>query len=518
MKSDNAKTITRNSFWYAVDASAATVVMFIASVPVARIMGPELLGHYIFLVFMTTVAQRLANVGIPATAGKYMAEYLASGQAGLARAIFDATLRYQIIIATMVTAVGCALVRIFAQPALELVSYLIVLSMWPGMVNNIPAQANVAAENLRANIPASVVSFVSYSALVVLTLVLGWGLVGLACATLSSRVLEAAVRYYGVRIWLRDVPRVAIPAELARRMFRFSQQNLLLLALGLVVWDRSELLFLRYFADVTQVAFYSLAFSITNQLLMAPRAFSTSIGYTVLAQYGRDRTRLDALIRNATRYVALLALPMFLGLAAVAYPLIGTIYGPRYMAVVPVLAIMSLFSIARAFQTYSESLLQATETQGFMVQWLLWSAVLNLTLDWLLIPRYGAIGAAFANGIAQTVAVGGVWAKGAYALQVAAPTRFLRSVAISAAVMTALVLPIGRLLPVLPALLISVPVGIVVFGLMLRFVRCLEAEDMARFRELSRRLPSRIRPFADALLRLVAAPAADAGLEPARIS
>jgi O-antigen/teichoic acid export membrane protein len=59
MQRDNAKTITRNSFWYAVDASAATIVMLIASVPVARVMGPEVLGHYIFLVFMTTIAQRL---------------------------------------------------------------------------------------------------------------------------------------------------------------------------------------------------------------------------------------------------------------------------------------------------------------------------------------------------------------------------------------------------------------------------------------------------------------------------
>jgi O-antigen/teichoic acid export membrane protein len=64
---DNTRTITRNSFWYALDASAATLVMILASVPVARVLGPEVLGHYIFLLFLTTIGQRLANVGIPAT-------------------------------------------------------------------------------------------------------------------------------------------------------------------------------------------------------------------------------------------------------------------------------------------------------------------------------------------------------------------------------------------------------------------------------------------------------------------
>ena len=518
MQRNNAKTITRNSFWYAVDASAATLVMLIASVPVARVMGPEVLGHYIFLVFMTTIAQRLANVGIPATAGKYMAEYLASGQSGIAREIFGATLRYQVMVATVVTTAGFGIVRVLAEPQYALVSYLIVLSMWPSMVNNIPAQANVAAENLRANIPASVVNFVSYSLLIVLTLVLGWGLVGLACATLLSRSLEAAVRYHGVHRWLRDIPRAPLPAELGRRMFRFSQQNLLLLALGLVVWDRSELLFLRYFGDVTQIAFYSLAFSITNQLLMAPRAFSASIGYTVLAQYGRDRTRLDALIRNATRYVALLALPMFLGLAALSHPLIGTVYGSRYMAVVPVLSIMSVLSIPRAFQTHSESLLQATEAQGFMVRWLFCAAVLNLLLDWFLIPPYGAIGAAIANGIAQSVAVGGVWAKGTAALRIKLPTRFLRRVTVSAALMSAIVLPIGMLLPGLPALLVGVPTGVVAFGLMIRLLKCLEPEDLVRFRELSRRLPSRLWPTIDMVLRLLMPHGDEQRLEPAGAS
>ena len=503
-QSGNATTITRNSFWYAVDASAATIVMLIASVPVARVMGPEVLGHYIYLVFLTTIAQRIANFGIPGTACKYMAEYLGNGEARIARAIYVVTLHYQSIIATVVTAIGCVLVWMFAELHYHLVSYLIVLSMWPSMVNNIPAQANVAAENLRANIPASVVGFVSYTVLVVLTLVLGWGIVGLACATLASRTLEAAVRYFRVQRWLHAMPPAPLPRDLRGRMFRFSQQNLFLLALGLVVWDRSELLFLKYFTDVKQVAFYSLAFSITNQLLMAPRAVSTSIGYTVFAQYGRDRTRLESLIRNATRYVALLAVPMFLGLAAISQPLITTIYGNRYVAVVPVLAILSVFSIPRAFQTHSDSLLQATEAQGFMVRWLAFSAVINLLLDWAFIPKHGAIGAAFANGIAQTIAVGGVWVKGTVTLGVRLPVRFLAAVFLSGIVMTLAVWPLADLLPAVPALVASVATGILIFGASIRLTKCLEVEDLVRFRALGDRLPVAMRPLMDTVLRLVA--------------
>jgi O-antigen/teichoic acid export membrane protein len=487
--SNNAGTIARNTLWYAVDASTATIVMLIASVPVARVMGPAIMGHYVYLVFITNMAQRLANVGIPATACKYMSEFLGRGDRGTARAVFRDTLRHQARVATVVTLVGLLVAWRFAEPGFRLVSALMVLSIWPGMVNNIPAQANVAAESLRANIPASFVSFISYTALIVLTLLLGWGLVGLACATLISRTLEAATRYAGVRRRIRRDPVATLPADLRRRMFVFSTQNMALLFLGLVVWDRSELFFLKRFCDVSEIAFYSVAFSITNQLLMAPRAFSSAVGVTVFAQYGRDRERLVSLIQNATRYVWVVAIPMFLGVAAISAPLIHVVYGSRYFPVVPVLALMSILCIPRAFQVHTENLLQATETQGFMVRWLAISAAVNLLLDVMLIPVYGALGAALANGLAQTLAVGGLWLRAKTVVPVTLPWRFFSRIAVSGIAMAIVVVLVERSLPDVPALIVGVVTGIGTFLAGVRLTRSLEFEDWMRLTESSDRLP-----------------------------
>src|SRR5258705_4575112 len=99
-------TITANWFWYVIDASASMTAVFVASVPVARVMGPQVLGHYIYLVFLTSMAQRLANVGIPATVCKYMSEYLGGGQPRVARQIFRVALRPPAIVATAVAAPG----------------------------------------------------------------------------------------------------------------------------------------------------------------------------------------------------------------------------------------------------------------------------------------------------------------------------------------------------------------------------------------------------------------------------
>jgi O-antigen/teichoic acid export membrane protein len=491
MRAYSPKKIAGNTFWYALDASGATIVMMTASVPVARVMGPNVLGHYVYLLFLTGTAQRLANFGIPATCRKYMAEYLGRHEYGVAHEVFRVTFRYQATISGIITALGLCLAA-FSEPGYRLITILIVLSMWPAMISYIPAEANVAAEDLRANLPASFTYLVTYTGLVLLVLTLHWGLIGLATATLVSRLMEATVRYTGTRRRLRRYPAVALPPQLRKRMLNFSRHNLVLLALGLIVWDRSEVLFLKQFANVRQVAFYSLAFSITNQLLMAPRALSNAVGITMLAQYGRDPLRLGALLRNATRYVSVLAIPLFLGTAAIAAPLIRSTYGIGYLAVVPVLCILCIASIPRAFQTHMENLLQATEKQGFMVKWLAVTAVVNLSLDAVLIPKHGALGAAVANGLAQTMGVAGLFYKAGGAEAMRSQIRFLGALCLSGAVMAGAVLTVVHALPGWPGLLAGVGAGAGVFFLGLRKTRSLEAEDCERLRQWTGLLPKPI--------------------------
>ena len=502
---DNARTITKNSFWYTVDAWATTLVMLTASVPVARVMGPRVLGHYVYLVFLTTIAQRLATVGLPATACKYMAEYIGASEFGLAHGVYRLTMRYQAIVATVVTGVGCLIVQFWSDPVYRAVSFLMVSSIWPSMVNSIAAQANIASENVRGNLPASFANMISYGVLIAATLVFDWGLIGLATATLVSRSMEAAWRLAGVQRWLRRFPASPVPPALWRRMLVFSRQNLVLLVLGLVVWDRSELLFLKHYWDTREIAYYSVAFTVVRQLLSLPIAFSSAIGYTIFAQYGRDSARLVGLAANATRYVALFAFPLFLGTAAIAQPLIQITYGPTYRPMIAVLCVVSVLAIPRAFQMHSESLLQATEAQSFMVKWLALTAVVNLSLDWLLIPKYGAVGAAFANGIAQTVAVGGVWIKAASMVRISLPWGYLARVAFAGTAMLALVRWACAALSPFLALLLGIPLGVVVFGAFVRLTGILDVADAARFLALSKRLPDGMRTIVQLAVRILVA-------------
>jgi O-antigen/teichoic acid export membrane protein len=207
-------------------------------------------------------------------------------------------------------------------------------------------------------------------------------------------------------------------------------------------------------------------------------------------------------MRNAVRYVSVLAIPLFLGTAAVAEPLIRSVYGNRYLAVVPVLVTLCIVSIPRAFQPHTENLLQATEQQGFMVKWLALAAVVNLLFDALLIPKFGALGAAGANGLAQTIGIAGLFYKAGGAYAIRSQIRFLGALSVSGAVMVCAVLGVVHALRPWPALFAGIGAGAFAFFLSLRTTRSMEPEDWARLDQWTGLLPKPVHRIVLPLLTL----------------
>src|SRR3974390_363904 len=93
-----AQTVARNTFWQGVEVLFGFLGSVVASVLVARVLGPVVLGPYSYIVWLTRVTTAVATFGLPSSTRKYMAEYLNSGQPGVARAIYNSSLRLQSLI------------------------------------------------------------------------------------------------------------------------------------------------------------------------------------------------------------------------------------------------------------------------------------------------------------------------------------------------------------------------------------------------------------------------------------
>ena len=190
-------------------------------------------------------------------------------------------------------------------------------------------------------------------------------------------------------------------------MRRYNVALAALILLDVIVWQRSELLFLGRLSTAAQVSFYAVPFALTERVtdLIPGAVLGVLLPGLAYAQASSDPTRFAAVFGQAMRYLTFLTLPIVVVGIVLAPYVIGILYGPSFAPATTVLRILLISVAFGVIGQASRSALLGMEAQGRLLKTGAVAAVLSIVLDLVLIPRWGATGAAIANTIVQ-----GTWA------------------------------------------------------------------------------------------------------------
>ncbi len=504
----NTKTIAKNTGWYGLENIINAIVTIFTSIAIARYLGPSKNGYIVYVSYIASVVTGLGGMGVPSATRKYMAEFIGMGDWGTARYIYLRTLLLQATMATVAT--GCLLFWVLgdANPDYKLAAALLVLSIWPSMVNSPSAMANSATEQLAANVPASVASTFTYFTLIAATVVFHWGVVGVGVSMFVMRAVDFLVRFFPTlrRVLAWESTHVQ-PPGLGKRMMAFAAQSVASMLVSQIVWGRSEIILLKMLcSDIRQVSFYSAAFSMAEQLLMGATIFGAAASTTIFAQYGRDKSRLPSITASTFRYLALTTIPLHFIAASLAVPALLLLYGHQYEGAAAVVALAPLMCMFKAFMVPAQSLLQSVERQGYIIVATVLAGIVDISVAWYLIPAHGAVGACIGNGAAQAVAVGGMWAVAVYIYKVKLPWMQIAKITFISALAALSAHYIAIQLPPLWGILAGGTASLIVLFGLFYMMRVLEPEDRDRFNTLTGLLPKRMGAPAKGLLSLLIRP------------
>lgn len=389
-----------------VVSAGATICV---SAIMARTLGPQNMGVYSYAMWIVGTLGILANVGLPAALTKYVSEFMGSGDTATAVRVGKRLLRIQLFVGLGVAGLTACL-WFFKTPYRSIIVLAAVMILLQALQQGLLA-ALAGVQRFDRIAWISLYAALAQVTSVGIAALLHAGVMGMLWATLAGLALGTWLSYRAVDTLLLKrsaTPQLSAPetTDVFLRIRKFSITISYILLVDTIVWQRSEVLFLKWYSTLPQIAFYALAFSIATKLSEVSATFSSTLLPLYSESYGRNGLKdVGQVYVKALKYLQIVMVFPCLLAAAICKPLVGLLYGPSYGPVVLPLQLLLVSLAITSIGVVGSPLLVGTEKQSFIAKFGTFVAVLNIVMDFIFIPRYGALGAAVANCTAQVVGV-----------------------------------------------------------------------------------------------------------------
>lgn len=242
----------------------------------------------------------------------------------------------------------------------------------------------------------SICDFVISTAVTLLLVANGFGVLGLAIGRVTAQVVSSSLQF----AFARMRPRFGVDRTVVREVLTFSLPIAGANLLGWAMLNVDKLVLARV-VGATGLGYYVLAFNVSNWPM---NAMSQMVRSVSLPYFSRSRNGLPAVAGMA--WAA--ALPAGAVLAVLSGPLIEALYGQRWLAAVPVLAGLGLYGGLRViFDVFSGYLYAQGRSRP--VLWLQLLSLTTVTVGLLAVAPVGGIVAAawLQLGVSLTVVLPG---------------------------------------------------------------------------------------------------------------
>lgn len=481
-------SVLRGGLWSTTSVVLPQLYTMGLSVAAARALGPDGMGRQSFIGFVEISAGMLLTGGLPFALMRYIGASIGEGRPGAVRDLVRWGWRLAaagaLIAAGVLVAVGVTRHSLRSAWVLAAVAAAIMI------FHSVPSALLIGMQRWR---DASIVGLTTGALGLVAgiaVLAAGGGIVGL----FAVEVVVGSVNL----TWTSGLARRAAATladggegredhdhttdgslDVVRAARRFAAIETLQVLMFFVVQRRSELFFLERYAVPKQIALYSIAFAATTAVIRVPQAFAGVLAPAVATLFGAgSHERIRTGFGRALRLMAISTMLLVAVVVAVGPAGLRLIYGAEYSQTGRVLLLMMAATPLIPVSAVAFTVVSGIGYQKAPLVIGALASALNIGCDFLLIPHHAAVGAAIANGIAQTaMAVAMI----AYGYRTVGGATLHLSVVARAAVVAAAVAAAGYTVTSNVGGWLGVVAGLAACGAVLlaagRLLRILAAED-----------------------------------------
>jgi O-antigen/teichoic acid export membrane protein len=438
-------------FWSLFARAARFGLGLASSVIVVRGLGQHDYGVLSVVRAVLAFALVIAAAGLGQSLLKFLPVFRVEGALGRGRLLIRRV--FVIQTAVWIVMIGVTLVlrrwleHVFAMDGVGLIAAVAVcLSVFELYFTLLSHVLNSAYDTRLLSL-ASVASHVVFIVLLLVLVPRGGGVLGVLVASAAGQLVASIIVVRkALSVFPADraaeTPGGSIERE---RLLRFSLPFALIGLLNVIVWRQSETLFLAHYRTAAETGFFDLAYRLPQTILeFIPATVWPIIMAGISEVYARNEARLSSAIDRYYRVLFLLSTPICVYGVALGGRIVPILFGEAMTpAAVPAQVFFGIFTVS-FLSTPLSMALYVMERSYVNLLIILTLAVVNVSLDLLLIPRFGITGAvipvAFVIVLQPFVYK---WAVGRFVRGIHIPYAFIGR-CLAASSPTLLVLPVSR--------------------------------------------------------------------------
>ena len=167
------------------------------------------------------------------------------------------------------------------------------------------------------------------------------------------------------------------------------------------IYFRLDVAFLFFLHGKAEAGFYAASFKVIESLALLIAGIRASLFPVISRNNFHDPRQLSRISRESYRVLLLICVPISIGIIFISEYLVEFLYGPDYGPTSSIIKIMGASFFLIALNEFSIFLLLAVRKTQIAIQITLLAAILNFTLNWVLIPGWGTFGAAISFVVTQ---------------------------------------------------------------------------------------------------------------------
>lgn len=374
--------IFKNQYIFSIFTKISLVLLGVfSSVFINRFLGPELKGEYAFALNIINLTVLILNLGIYQSYPHFKRKNGDNVKSEYLNAVLQQFVLYMLI--------ALGLSAFVSEGYFTIIFTLTPLMIFTKQLNFIALVEDINQRN-RLNIGNQIL-YVLF--LLAIYLFAPQNVLYIFAALYIKDIIMVLrlIREYNLKFSLFNINRKFVSETIKFGIYP------MLSALLITMNYNIDILLLKLFVDFEEIGYYSVGVTLANQVWLIPDAFKD-----VLFSKTAKGDAIDD-IKMSIKVNLYISLAIIMGVALFGKQVLTILYGVEYLPSYSVTVVIFAGLVPMIFYKMIISLFNAKGKQKVSFWILLLSVIINIVMNFIFIPVYGMIGAAFASVLSYTV-------------------------------------------------------------------------------------------------------------------